>query len=733
MHLRRDQADNGGELLSGELGESMLSLPQLLWSALRGRLALATVLALVLSAPLAFLGFRSAKPLYESEGSLKISPSRPEILYQTQFSQQQPYFLDYVRTEAKRLEKGRVLEVATQDPAMRAIGWPEGAWGAFVLEKTIEVPFPGGYDIGVKAMHPDKEIAKTIVDSILRAYMTVQEEDLLSKKLSISGPLLDREEELKDRYAGLEAELEEMAKPFGGVDALKRRLDSADTTLNALDEQIRKAVAATEDLDGEIVRRRAVAEARARGELDVTQVQPSREELLISDAKLAELSQQRRVLQGRIEFERQNGLLDSHPIIVQAQADLGVLDRLIDDRAAALQEQFWSTFGVETERMAARRDSSARQVADLRAQRAGIAEQQTQVAEVYSQATLLMDRVEDARKRLQQATDRREQLNVELQQNPAQERLGQAEILNWGNTPVAPAKDARKVRALAGGMFGVMLAFGGVAALGMVDRRLRYIDEASAGLGVPLLGSVPEAGPAELEQLGEVAEPVHHIRARLELSTPRRAGLGVVHAVTSPMASDGKSTLATAVARSFAAAGDRTLLIDADPAGSAVTDRFGLGGSPGFGDRSPSVPAEEYAFSTPSKRLWVMPAGRVEEQGQMSYQAVEQMLTELRGRFDRVIIDTGPLMGSTEATLVCRAADSTIVVVSRGRTPKQTKQVLARLREIGARCAGVVFNRADRADFDKHGLPGPSVNSRRSVRPSGGGVGRTSLSVAASL
>src|SRR5690606_10587688 len=87
-------------------------------------------------------------------------------------------------------------------------------------------------------------------------------------------------------------------------------------------------------------------------------------------------------------------------------------------------------------------------------------------------------------------------------------------------------------------------------------------------------------------------------------------------------------------------------------------------------------------------------------------------------RFEIVLIDTGPLLGSLEANLVAGLSDAVVLVVSRGQDSKLVNACIQRLRRIGVHCAGVVFNRAEVQDFERSFAAGrvPSLRSPRSRR-----------------
>lgn len=115
------------------------------------------------------------------------------------------------------------------------------------------------------------------------------------------------------------------------------------------------------------------------------------------------------------------------------------------------------------------------------------------------------------------------------------------------------------------------------------------------------------------------------------------------------------------------------------------------------------VPVEECVLDTEVPNLSVLPVGDAGENDAkcLSRAAVDRLLEACRERYDTIVIDTGPVLGSMEAAFVCAAADDVVVVVARGERRPIVDEALARVSRIGADVAGVVFNRASSADVSR--------------------------------
>ena len=76
------------------------------------------------------------------------------------------------------------------------------------------------------------------------------------------------------------------------------------------------------------------------------------------------------------------------------------------------------------------------------------------------------------------------------------------------------------------------------------------------------------------------------------------------------------------------------------------------------------------------------------------------MMHRLRDDFDTIVLDTGPLLGSLDASLGVSAGDDALLVVGRGQRPGLVRAALDRLKTLGGGRVNVVFNRARWEDVE---------------------------------
>ncbi|MGN6724729.1 MAG: CpsD/CapB family tyrosine-protein kinase, partial [Tepidisphaeraceae bacterium] len=269
----------------------------------------------------------------------------------------------------------------------------------------------------------------------------------------------------------------------------------------------------------------------------------------------------------------------------------------------------------------------------------------------------------------------------------------------------AKVADKKILFGLAGAMVGACVPVALLMLLGLMDTRFRYSDDAAGqGMaGIPLLGILPNL-PDRLSdpaQASIAAHCVHQIRTMLQLNAMREGS--TAFAVTSASSGDGKTSLSLALGLSFAASGSRTLLIDADLVGGGLTSRLGNNSAVGIVDALAGVGLEECVQPTDVADLSLLPIGgaQAHHAGSFSPPAVRKLLATIRKHYEVIIIDTGPVMGSIEATPIAASVDGVVLTVARGQSRPLVERAITHLTSIGAKVAGVVFNRAQHKDFEQ--------------------------------
>jgi Mrp family chromosome partitioning ATPase/uncharacterized protein involved in exopolysaccharide biosynthesis len=255
-------------------------------------------------------------------------------------------------------------------------------------------------------------------------------------------------------------------------------------------------------------------------------------------------------------------------------------------------------------------------------------------------------------------------------------------------TPDKPEKDRRKKFLIlllgAGIAFSLMLPI----AVDQIDPRVHDVEDAERLFGFRPMGWLPD---------GDSQWPEHARRDALRdlavsfIRQHRTAGLRVF-GVSSVQAGGGTTTVAITAADELARLGYKAIVIEANPFNPDI--RFSQeGGSevPGFSDIASgnaaggSIEAGDGALRLPYS------SGIGERVAPV--QGLEKTLAGLRERFDFVILDVPPLLGSPDAGLYLGLVDAAVVVVESGAIDSfRIRRSLVELKRIDPAALGVVVN-----------------------------------------
>jgi succinoglycan biosynthesis transport protein ExoP len=241
------------------------------------------------------------------------------------------------------------------------------------------------------------------------------------------------------------------------------------------------------------------------------------------------------------------------------------------------------------------------------------------------------------------------------------------------------------------------------------ELRLRRITAGSdlvAGLGLPVLGNVPDKRlPRTLarEQLdggGRLGEAVDALRTVLLHDGGNGPRLILV---TSAVPGEGKTTLASLLAASLARAWRKTLLLDADLRKPEAHQVFQTAMEPGLSevlrDEAESV---DVIQPTELSRLWMIPAGHWDAHAiqALAHDGAGRLFDPLKEQFDFIVIDACPILPVADALLLCAHADAVLLAVRSGVSRLPVVQAAQqRLATLGAPLRGVVLMGRD-SDLD---------------------------------
>lgn len=170
-----------------------------------------------------------------------------------------------------------------------------------------------------------------------------------------------------------------------------------------------------------------------------------------------------------------------------------------------------------------------------------------------------------------------------------------------------------------------------------------------------------------------------------------------VIAVASAVSGEGKTSVAAQLAVSIArATGEATLLIDADIRSPDVHEIFQISNDVGLANILEANSALEDCVNRDwSELVHVLPAGRASANPHtlINSQRFRNLLQEVRGKYNHVIIDTPPILLASESLAIAKEADGTLLCTMRDFSREsQVNSATSRLEAVGARILGAVLS-----------------------------------------
>jgi capsular exopolysaccharide synthesis family protein len=705
----QDDLYEGGGLGPAGGGNAPASPVKKLQRMLRGREKLAIVLGIFGALIGVSVGWLSQKPQWVSNGVIWIRPIIPSLL---QSDKVMPFYSYYVQSQTAIITSPQVLNRAVQSNDWKATGLPANSESVGLLKQELTVAYAkNSQHILVSYTDEKPEIAQAAVRSVVLAYKGIYSDANGTELKTKLQQIEQKKDELDNAIRFIQGQMRALTSKHGSDD-LASIYNDANKHLLDLRDKVRNS---------QLKLQSAMARAEEPNAADPSKGM-SLEMIAANDDTMRDYLKNLEVMEFNLARLSRN-VGNRSPVYINAAADIELQKQRINAYADAYRRQFTGRKFFNPDTM---QEIPLTNDMMVQLQRQG-EELQKQYDKDSADFKILSEdwsKILDLKQQLERQRNDLEKYNRQYEEQVAQAAMGGTlQVVSDGDTPL-PGNDKRKQFAFVGLVGGGAFPVGILLLIGLMDGRFRYSEEAGADMsGMTLLGILPNL-PDRLTdpaQAATAAHCVHQIRTMLQINSGEDRN---VFAVTSASPGDGKTSLTLALGLSFAASGSRTLLIDCDLVGAGLTARLDMAGPDGVLEAMANRELLAYIRQTDIADLAMLPVGQAQAHhaGMFSPQALRRLLTEAKKHFEIILIDSGPVLGSIEATPVCAAADGVILAVSRGQQRPLVEKAISHLMSIGARFAGVVFNRAQARDFARS-ISGISLRSIARQHQTGPGAG----------
>ena len=540
--------------------------------------------------------------------------------------------------------------------------------------------------IQISVMSPDPKEASDIANRIADEYQRKRIEDqqqMVARSLA----------QLQDEVAKQRKKVEDLRNEAARIrvedkiqdlnpDSVQDPRDAANDVLLAVEQQV-----STERLRVSALR----AKYDQISKLTDDQVMRSITTLEIQDPTISQVLPTYQQASSEEARMLQSGLGVNHPLVKSLRAKMVVMAKQLEDQIKSLRTSLGANIQI-AENSLAQLETRLHEAQENQQTSKSRSAAYFQAKNAYIQAKNVLEAAE-----MRLTTETMERT---MPQNPA---------TIWERAEPSPANSPARPRVLLNLLLGVVvgLVFGvGLAFfIEYLDTSVKTMEDVESFLQVPVLAVIPKNISLLINETenNPDAEAYRIMRTNIEFN--RKSPDANTITIISGGAGEGKSTTLVNLAYTFAKGGYTTLIVDADLRRPSQHRLFGIENETGLSDYlTTEMDLEEVVHLTRIDNLYLMNSGQMPDDavGVLNSQRMVELIEEVKGRFDIVFFDSPPILGVSDASVLCSAMDLTIVVVQHRRFPRAMLQrVKQSVANVGGTILGVVLNNVD-VRHDQH-------------------------------
>jgi polysaccharide biosynthesis transport protein len=653
------------------------------WQVIKNRYGIILLTLLLVFMTAAVITYVMPKK-YQSEATIEVKPRSAGLTTfgdrMNETSGVQTMTQQFFGTEFEKMKSRNCLEKVS-DKLELPSRWSTDKESAFQILKGIVVTqnLKGTDLITVRVRHPNKQDAKDIAEEVCNAYreyrneLENQEADRQLNELNKA--VRDQEDKVEERRKMLSQIVRQKGIIYRGENSLYGQSGSDDDM----------GAKSTQQLYYELLQERAQLKSQIDSLLkyDSDQLMAYAASLDLDDNVIRNLQPLYLEAKRNLDGYRFNGYGEKHPTVLSAVDQIAKFEKQLHEGVANLRAALQAKLALAEERLKSM--ETLKNETREKAIKEGIDAQDYVEAKKdfeTDQELLQMMKI----KLIGEQTSRKiPRESVQVHEPPV-----------VGMVPVSPNVALNLVLgAVVGLVFGLGVAF----LLEYLDTSVKTLEDVERYLQVPVLAVIPKDIGVLHKQPGNSpdAEAYRILRTNIEFNRKNPEDNAIT--VVSGGAGEGKSTTMVNLAYICAQGGYTTLMIDADLRRPRLHTFFDINNSVGLTNYlTTELMLEDVILQTPVDNLYFMPSGILpaDAAGILNSRRMSELIQDVKQRFDLVLVDSPPILGVSDASVLASEVDLTMLVVQHRKLPRNMlMRVKQAVESVGGHVIGVVLNNVD--------------------------------------
>lgn len=622
--------------------------------------------------------FESAATIEVRPRAAVLSPFGQNLNETTGSARMTPRFFE---TEFEKIRSTKSLERVVENLDLgKKWGLDKETAVVFLKNKVITTQNIRGTDlIAIKARHANKEDARDIAAEVARAYREyrqgLEEKEAERAMTELFNAVRDQEDKVEERRKALSSIARERGIILRGSDFLYGGAGSDD------DNEARSAAEAFARLEQQKIELESQIQSLLKYDSEQLMVYASGLDLPENIVKTLyphylEIRRDR-------DAARDQGLGDRHPTVLELNGRMENMKKDLDAGVVNLRDVLRAKLSMSEAQLA--------KVEILKGEKK---------VEAIGKGIDAQDYV-DAKREYETDLEVLKTMKLKYMTEKVSGGLGADSIMvhedpTLASGPVSPNVTLNLVLgAVVGLIFGVGIAF----FLEYLDTSVKSLEDVERYLQVPVLAVIPKDVGVLHKQSGMSpdAEAYRILRTNIEFNRKNPEDNAIT--VVSGGAGEGKSTTLVNLAYICAQGGYTTLMIDGDLRRPRLHTFFDINNSVGLTNYlTTELALEDVILQTPVDNLYFMPSGILpsDAAGILNSRRMSELIQDVKQRFDLVLVDSPPILGVSDASVLASEVDLTMIVVQHRKLPRNMLiRVKQAVENVGGHVIGVVLNNVD--------------------------------------